>query len=85
MQIVFAPRKVIPNLTPLNSQHFFYFRDAGMSAELRALAIVFGSDPKNDDDFKFLWKKYVNTPLDAERRYIMKAFSRVKDKKKLQM
>lgn len=61
------------------------YRDAGLSAELRALAMVFGSDPKNDDDFKFLWKTYVDTPLDAERRYIMKAFSRVKDKKKLKM
>jgi len=59
--------------------------DSGMPAELRALAIVFGSNPKNDDDFKFLWKTYVNTPLDAERRFIMKAFSRVKDKKKLQI
>ena len=56
-----------------------------MPAELRALAIVFGSNPKNDDDFNFLWKTYVNTPLDAERRFIMKAFSRVKDKKKLKM
>ena len=56
-----------------------------MPAELRALAIVFGSNPKNEDDFKFLWKTYVETPLDAERRFIMKAFSRVKDKRKLQV
>ena len=47
--------------------------------------MVFGSDPKDDEDFDFLWQSYVNAPLDAERRFIMKAFSRVKDKKKLQM
>eukprot|EP00795_Rhopilema_esculentum_P007813 gene7813-13677_t len=59
--------------------------NSDLSAELRALAMVFGSDPKDDEDFDFLWQSYVNAPLDAERRFIMKAFSRVKDKKKLQM
>ncbi len=55
-----------------------------MSVELRALTINFASDPKKDDDFDYLWKLYIETPLDSDRRFIMKAFSRIKDKKKLQ-
>ena len=61
------------------------YRIPGMPAELRALTLVYASDPKNDGDFEFLWKTYVETPLDADRRFIMKAFSRVKDKKKLKV
>eukprot|EP00794_Sanderia_malayensis_P004789 gene4789-5416_t len=57
----------------------------GMTAELRALTLIFGFDAKKDDDFNFLWKTYIETPRDADRRFIMKAFSRVKDRKKLKV
>ncbi len=64
---------------------YFFHRIPGMSAELRALTIVYSFDPKSDDDFDFLWKTYIETPLDTDRRFIMKAFSRIKDRKKLKM
>ena len=82
-------RSFITNSNTIMNIFLFFiaprYRIPGLSAELRALAIIFGFDPKDDDDFKYLWKTYVETPFDSDRRFIMKAFSRVKDKKKLQM
>merc|ERR1719450_1383859 len=52
----------------------------GLSPEIRALAITYGHDSSDDRHWDFLWKLYVNSPVDTDRKIVMKAFALYRDK-----
>jgi len=51
--------------------------------EMRALALMYGYDTKDDADWNYLWQLYVEAEVDADRKLLMKAFSQFKDKDKI--
>ena len=50
---------------------------------MRALALMYGYDTKDDADWNYLWQLYVEAEVDADRKLLMKAFSQFKDKDKI--
>ena len=59
------------------------FRLPGLSPELRALALIYGHDSTDDRHWDFLWKLYVDSPVDTDRKFIMKAFALYREKSRV--
>ncbi|XP_066913104.1 glutamyl aminopeptidase-like [Clytia hemisphaerica] len=50
----------------------------GLSPENRLLALYYGFEAENVDHYNFLWRLFRTSPIDTDRRILMKAFPRFK-------
>ncbi|XP_065670521.1 endoplasmic reticulum aminopeptidase 1 isoform X1 [Hydra vulgaris] len=55
----------------------------GLSPENRALALMYGYNSSNENDWDFLWKLYEKSEVDTDRKIIMKALAQFKEKNKI--
>ena len=56
-------------------------RIAGMSADFRSLAFLYGANKSSDEDWRFVWSVYQNSTFDSDRALLMGALTAFKTDK----
>ena len=76
--------KKVFTLYGVNTNPFFmfYFKISleGVSPENRLLALYYGFNPNKTTEYEFLWKLYETSPMDTDRRILMRTLGLFKSK-----